>query len=187
MIYVITDGTGFVKIGIAKDVQTRLKELQCGCPRDLILLRTIETADDASTEYCLHAIFEAYRARPQANVYHSEWFQEDCFLILKELSDDQIWMITQGLHWRYTNATPLPGIRQNPPGDYSEQINKVREQSEKINTLINEIRKKDDIIKMLQKEVRKREKEIDKANRLIDELDRIRTRLSDAASALRAL
>lgn len=126
MVYVITDGTGFVKIGIASDVKQRLQALQTGCPRDLSVVRLIKTRDDESTEYCIHAMLEHFRARPRANKYHSEWFSDECLNILNSLTDDQLWMITMGLHWRYTKATPLPGTMQNQTDKDTKIISQVQ-------------------------------------------------------------
>ena len=148
MVYVISDGTGYVKIGIANDLKKRLKELQIGNPRDLSVVRLINTRDDASTEYCIHAMLEKFRVRLRSNVYHAEWFSDECLSILNSLTDEQLWHITIGLHWRYTKATPLPAAFQNPPVQETKII--TQNQVDKLEREISQLRAEN---KRLEKEL----------------------------------
>ena len=59
---------GLVKIGWAKNVQARLRELQTGCPVDLHLLAT--TPGERTDERSYHRRFCDFRAR-------GEWFRGD--------------------------------------------------------------------------------------------------------------
>lgn len=60
-----------VKIGYAKNYQTRMKELQTGCPHKLILLMAIEAKPARERE--LHREFSGQRI-------HGEWFHLDGYL-----------------------------------------------------------------------------------------------------------
>jgi hypothetical protein len=61
---------GPVKIGIADDVEKRLKELQTGCPHDLRIIGRIK----GNVESRLHEIFDQFRLR-------GEWFSPDIRLM----------------------------------------------------------------------------------------------------------
>lgn len=61
---------GPVKIGTTDDVQGRLRELQCGCPQELILLREINGS--RATEAWLHRRFSALRLRAEWFHFHDE-------------------------------------------------------------------------------------------------------------------
>lgn len=67
-VYFITDGE-FIKIGVAKDAQSRLKELQTGNPKELFILKTIEY-DDGEVYY-QESMFHKKFARSRAV---GEWF-----------------------------------------------------------------------------------------------------------------
>lgn len=73
-VYLVGAPNGLVKIGIAKDLETRMRALQLGSPVPvtLLLAKIIKNGKDLETD--LHSQFAAYRA-------HGEWF---------ELSDEQI-------------------------------------------------------------------------------------------------
>jgi hypothetical protein len=65
---IAAEGTGFVKLGIAVDVDARLKSLQCSSPSKLHLLASrIGTYADERT---LHERFGEYRAE-------GEWFRNE--------------------------------------------------------------------------------------------------------------
>jgi len=69
--YFIQAGTdGPVKIGVAKDVEQRIKELQTGCPDDLRLIGRIQ----GNFESELHQRFSQFRVR-------GEWFNSDIRLL----------------------------------------------------------------------------------------------------------
>ena len=66
MIYMVQAGeNGPVKIGTAIDVPARIRELQCGNPEPLRLLRTLDGGRDA--EAWFHRHFRSSR-------YRAEWF-----------------------------------------------------------------------------------------------------------------
>lgn len=62
---------GLVKIGQAKDVDTRLANHQCGCPVELKMIKIIENVDP-SVEKSIHKLFSEFRK-------HGEWF-DPCVL-----------------------------------------------------------------------------------------------------------
>lgn len=69
--YFIQAGTdGPVKIGVAQDVEKRIKELQTGCPDDLRLIGRIQ----GNCESELHKRFSQFRLR-------GEWFNPDIRLL----------------------------------------------------------------------------------------------------------
>jgi len=69
VVYFVTDGTGFVKIGCTCcDVSIRLSALQTSNPRKLSLIGTIQTDNIADLELQIHSEFE-----PQRNAI-GEWF-----------------------------------------------------------------------------------------------------------------
>ena len=67
-VYFITDGE-FIKIGIAKDVKSRLKALQTGNPKELFILKTIEYGD--GEVYYQESMFHNKFAKTRAV---GEWF-----------------------------------------------------------------------------------------------------------------
>lgn len=68
-IYILQAGPYF-KIGIAQNVDARIKQLATLPPFDLVLVHTIETEDMYSLESGLHSRFEAKRK-------NGEWFELD--------------------------------------------------------------------------------------------------------------
>lgn len=66
-VYVIRAGD-FIKIGVAKDVATRLKTMQTGCPYLLEIIRTIPCARPFPFEHRLKAYLHAHH-------YRGEWFE----------------------------------------------------------------------------------------------------------------
>lgn len=71
MVYFITDGTNYVKIGYAYDVDKRIKNLQMANPRNLYCLLVI--SGDIDTEHLLHEYFKDYRIKVD-NIDSCEWF-----------------------------------------------------------------------------------------------------------------
>lgn len=59
---------GFIKIGLANNLGTRLSNLQIGCPFDQTLIASFRVHDTAEIEAELHNLFDKYRAR-------GEWFR----------------------------------------------------------------------------------------------------------------
>jgi len=66
-VYIIGDGSGFVKIGRARNITARLATLQGGNPRELKVVRFLPGAGFAE-EHWLHVRFAVLRHR-------GEWFQ----------------------------------------------------------------------------------------------------------------
>lgn len=67
-VYIIRSSNGLHKIGVAKDVNRRLKEHQRAHPSEqLDLIRTIETDNMMSTERFLHGLLDKRRVQ-------GEWF-----------------------------------------------------------------------------------------------------------------
>lgn len=80
MIYFFIEDTDEqVKIGRARNIEKRRKQLQTGNPRKLLLLGWIRTADDVSVERALHQKFSSRRA-------NGEWFDLDPAEVLPILS-----------------------------------------------------------------------------------------------------
>ena len=77
MVYIVTDDSGYVKIGVATNVTARVKELQCGNPRAIRVIKTIRIyyGDDYRVEHALHKRYE--NARVVTNGTKSEWFRTD--------------------------------------------------------------------------------------------------------------
>ena len=73
---------GPIKVGVAKDVQRRIKELQCACPVPLRLLGIVEKGG-LRKERELHQRFAASRL-------HGEWFEEshEILACISELRED---------------------------------------------------------------------------------------------------
>ncbi len=77
MVYVISDGNGYVKIGVAENVKNRLRGLQTGNAMDLFVIKTIRTANrshDMMLESALHKIYDKYRRTTRNGV--TEWFDQ---------------------------------------------------------------------------------------------------------------
>lgn len=71
MLYLIRKiGTNQFKIGISKNPQRRLKQLQTGSGDRLLLHRTWQLKDDRSTEKKLHRMFWQSKSR-----HNGEWFE----------------------------------------------------------------------------------------------------------------
>lgn len=58
-----------IKIGIAKDVDRRIRQLQTGCPQKLYLLKAISVAAPRHIEQRLHQKYRHYR------IERGEWFK----------------------------------------------------------------------------------------------------------------
>lgn len=76
MVYVITDGSGYVKIGATNQLKQRLITIQTGNPRPITVLFTFETdtlREDRMLEKALHNEFVQFRLSFD-NGFISEWF-----------------------------------------------------------------------------------------------------------------
>lgn len=96
MVYVLSDGSGWVKIGITQDIQQRIKNVQTGNPRPIVLLKSYEVDfghdksfrkyHDQHVESALHQFFSEYRSKSSSR---SEWFEEDPVRKLIDMTDDE--------------------------------------------------------------------------------------------------
>ena len=94
-VYVISDGSGFVKIGFARNICERIKQLQCGNARTLVLLYEIDTYTaryyDCDLEHALHQKYAEYRVMNDNYGQPSEWFRDDCVADIDRLDSDAIY------------------------------------------------------------------------------------------------
>lgn len=91
MVYVVTDGSGYVKIGVARQLKDRLRAMQTGNPRLITVLFTFETSslrEDRKLEKVLHNEFVQHRLSFDSG-FISEWF-DDQVLDRLNASDDFI-------------------------------------------------------------------------------------------------
>ncbi len=78
MVYIVTDGTGYGKIGVAENLDSRIKGLQTGNPRRIEKLKVIETNSrdgDFELEKRLHRRYKG--AMVYINGEPTEWFLLD--------------------------------------------------------------------------------------------------------------
>ena len=75
MVYVISDGSKYVKIGVSNNVPRRLNGLQVGNPHQLKTLLIIDCECDYDLESALHKHFKKHRVK-FGNRFKSEWFEE---------------------------------------------------------------------------------------------------------------
>jgi hypothetical protein len=66
-VYFIADGVGFIKVGFAKNIRTRMIDIQCGTPHDLTLIT--QTPGGLRTERTAHGLLAAFHKR-------GEWFHD---------------------------------------------------------------------------------------------------------------
>lgn len=83
-LYIITDGESY-KIGIAKNINNRLKNLQTSNPKKLSVYRDVIIPEPQSRyiEKCVHDRLKEYRLQ-------GEWFSRDCLLVIDKMSDSEI-------------------------------------------------------------------------------------------------
>ena len=98
MVYVITDGSGFVKIGSTNNIKRRISEMQSGNPRELKCILTARTSDDKGMEYGLHICYDKYRVK--AGNRTTEWFDECVVKMLKSLSRKDMFQISRMVYTR---------------------------------------------------------------------------------------
>ena len=87
MVYVIGDGSGYVKIGVAQDVDKRMFDLQTGNPRELQVLFAFSTSgtreiSDLDLEHLLHKYYDKMRVVNNTKV--TEWFDDECCKTIEE-------------------------------------------------------------------------------------------------------
>lgn len=101
MIYIISDGSLFVKIGKADDVDKRIKTLQCGNPNQLLCLMQIKVYDtkkivdpDIHLEQSLHRFYANHRVYLNDGT-PTEWFDIDVYFDLKRKTEFEIMDLCQ--------------------------------------------------------------------------------------------
>ncbi len=83
-LYIITDGESY-KVGLAKNINNRLKNLQTSNAKKLSVYRDV-IVPDAQARYiekCIHDRLKKYRLQ-------GEWFSRDCLLVIDKMSDSEI-------------------------------------------------------------------------------------------------
>ena len=90
MVYVITDGSGYVKIGVAKNVEERMRQLQTGNPHELKIIKTFDVDDDLKAESMLHRHFSDRRAKEPIWTHFTEWFSADILPEVMNISDKEL-------------------------------------------------------------------------------------------------
>lgn len=89
MVYVITDGSPYVKIGFTQSLSSRICTLQSGNPAPLNVLMTFETdslKNDKRLEKCIHNEFRLKRVVFDSG-HETEWFDKSILVILGECCD----------------------------------------------------------------------------------------------------
>jgi len=124
-VYFISDGT-YVKIGATTDVESRLKALQVGNPRELRILSVIPTDDPYALEAILHNRF----ADKQVN---QEWydlkkeFTKTSVKYLKPKEIEEILGLSHATVHKLINTPGFPAIRigkavRIPDADFYEYM-----------------------------------------------------------------
>ena len=190
MVYVISDGSGFVKIGYTEgSLELRLKTLQCGNPRSLKLIYTIPGS--VELEHGLHCRYRQYRIKTDI-LDTCEWFDEKCLNDLVQLSADDFRRIE-----RANGGIELSGDYEKWPKETGEKLpdcecKELKKLKNKIKRIERTMQKKDkdscSEIDCLRKKLQAAENEnrrllgnLEKINRLIEdgnELADIKSRIS---------
>ena len=128
MVYFISDGHGYVKIGVADDVNKRLKQLQTANPHPLMIVKTIKSynCDDLDLEAWLHSEFQDYQCK--TTNYVSEWFTEEGavvdFIRLDEAST------TLYIYEHYHKVSKVTLVNDSSPGAQAMEIAKLKKQND---------------------------------------------------------
>ena len=147
MVYVISDNAGHVKIGVAVNVETRLKHLQTANANELEMVLTFKCGDkekDRVVEQHLHNRFADHNIRNRNNE-SSEWF-DDCILpelfkLSEGISDDIDYLARQiqiGLIYAEKQPPTLFTI-----GEYERLIDSMSIRNGKLAEKINEMKLKE--------------------------------------------
>lgn len=164
MVYVISDGSGFVKIGSTSDLNTRLKQLQCGNPRDLKVLYTIPDGH-VDLEHALHMRYAEYRIST-LQIETCEWFDEKCLEDFKSLTREDLMELEKAQTGRYPNylfkipfgtkctCTELKRVTENYQKLQSEITNK-RQKFKSLNERIKKLESENSALKNRNKELNK--------------------------------
>lgn len=152
MVYVISDGSGYVKIGVAENVNDRLLQLQTGNPRELKVLYSFSTRgarkriDDWDLEHLLHKYYDSMRVITSKKI--TEWFDEKC---CETIEGTVKHFLKSGKNTILENGQTIT------------EYQPVRQNEETIGKLKGEIKQKNKYIQRLRSECenkRKREKEL---------------------------
>ncbi len=137
MVYVISDNCGFVKIGIAEKIGTRLRSLQTANARQLTCVKAFDTTkcryDDKALEQSLHAKYYKHRVHT-ANVKQTEWFTDDILEDLLTMTpqdldkavDDCFVNTCQQSMWNKKKKSTMPPIIYNA-GDCIDYVKSCKE------------------------------------------------------------
>lgn len=90
MVYFVSCNNEYIKIGVAQNIEARIKELQCGNPYKLKLVASISSRshNDYDIEKALHAYLYSYRANVGSDT-NTEWFESNVVLnLLSEFKKD---------------------------------------------------------------------------------------------------
>lgn len=103
MVYVITDGGDWAKIGIANNVETRLRNLQTGNPRALFVIITIYSGSKSRDFLLEQALHERYkRHRISVGGVPSEWFLLNGIKELVDATKDEVNGIVHSCGLKFT-------------------------------------------------------------------------------------
>lgn len=172
MVYFISDGNGFIKIGVAYDIHKRLSSLQTGNARKLIVLKQVETSGmrikgkhltDYRIETALHNYFNEYR------VFHegasTEWFKEDAILPILERKDEELILFIKDLLIACPNIETKSFHEQDSYGDLKlkyelsqNRCEKYRAEIKSLKSTIERLEKSRDML--FKKQLKERDNEI---------------------------
>lgn len=165
MVYVISDGSGFVKIGYTEgSLELRLKTLQCGNPRSLKLLYTIPGG--VELEHGLHFRYRQYRIKTEI-LDTCEWFDEECLNDFVQLSADDFRRIE-----RANGGIELSGDYEKWPKETGEKLPDCE---------CKELKKLKNKIKRIERTMQKKDKDS------CSEIDCLRKKLQAAVNENRRL
>jgi len=123
MVYLITDGSGFYKIGVAKRLKERIATLQIGNPRELIAVKTIyfdSIDEDYRAERAFHDEYNDFRAIKEKQ--RSEWFAENGIMELIEANSEDLSRILE----KHNLAIPPWEIDIEDPRKIKTPIERLR-------------------------------------------------------------
>lgn len=152
MVYFITDGTNYVKIGYANDVNQRIKSLQAANPRNLYCMLLLN--GDIEVEHMLHDYFKDYRIKLD-NTDSCEWFfisgELKLFLDIDSETDIEDYL---SLHFPRRHLRVI-SKKENYEKELYFYKTQYRKQHEKIKELENKIQKQTSHIKRLNTKLQK--------------------------------
>lgn len=114
MVYFVTDGSGFVKIGVAKNLRQRLREIQTGNPRDIRVLKVINVRNnsiDYDMEKALHKYYKDARVKTING--KTEWFDLSKRKDILFLTASKARSILHDLHPKYLTISSYSSKENN--------------------------------------------------------------------------